>query len=316
MVSAARQHPSLTLWRVLGLAGGAALLGCAGRPTPKSLAEPTAVAPAPSPCLVADTTARTTDTVYVVGVTAPAFDIDCEGQDIKPGPQPVVVPITPATGADLRDLMDRGVPDGTHRPDVVITRDPALIEYATRRADYFTVALPWDRTYVLAARDSLTWPSEAERDALSRDAVRGESRGGNEFYPFGGGATCSAPHGAAAHVRAFILYPADDDMARQLAERVVALATSPGRPGWIPRSLQRTPKVLPTSVETMDRAVASGAAAAAVYPITQTARAGCFGHGIVPLVDSRATAIVRRGSGAAFIVGADASLTFITRGAP
>jgi len=293
------------------------LPGCAARLAREIRIQAPAVPVAPTPCLVADTSAPARDTVYVVGLLGPAIR-DCEDHPIVAGTLPVVVTLTPLPGADLRDVLDHGMGTVDHRrPDAVFTRDPDLVEYARERGEYLVAALPWDRTYVLAAKDSLGSLNDADRSELANDAVRGEARGDTRFYPWGGDMTCSYPRRTpAATAPAVVAFAATDDMARQLAERIVALAEGSRRPAWIPRSLGNAPRILPVAADSAEAALASGRAAAAIYPITAHSLLGCFGYGLSGLVDSRATAIIRRGSGAAFIVGSDGSLTFTRRGAP
>jgi hypothetical protein len=67
---------------------------------------------------------------------------------------------------------------------------------------------------------------------------------------------------------------------------------------------------------------ATGRVAAAVIALPRDPRAQCGTANAplpwrgIPLVDSRAHVIVRRGSGAAFTIGADGSLRFMRMGAP
>ena len=136
---------------------------------------------------------------------------------------------------DARDLLESGI-------DMMITADPTVIDYATKQPQFTTAALPWDRTYVLLA----TSRHEALRaggvldampaglgDRLARDAVRGDARGHQPpawwddldvcreaYEPLAPGA--SRPHSSSALRR--ILYDASDAVARDLSQRIVALA--------------------------------------------------------------------------------------------
>ena len=80
---------------------------------------------------------------------------------------------------DSRDMLESGI-------DVMVTADRAVIDYAAGRPQLATIALPWDRTYVLLSTSrvkELRWggelpavsPDLAER--LAQDAVRGDARG-------------------------------------------------------------------------------------------------------------------------------------------
>ena len=53
---------------------------------------------------------------------------------------------------DSRDALDAGA-------DVMVTRDPELLDYAARRPEFSVFPLPWNRTYVLL------WPSDADSGA-------------------------------------------------------------------------------------------------------------------------------------------------------
>ncbi|NIO29768.1 MAG: hypothetical protein GTO29_14580 [Candidatus Latescibacteria bacterium] len=142
---------------------------------------------------------------------------------------------------DARDLLEGGI-------DVMITTDPAVIEYATSRPQFTTVPLPWDRAYVLLSTsrvEKLRWggklgtisPDLSER--LARDAVRGDARGyrppswwddlHNECYELSAAVSDfpPVPEGpySLSDLRR-ILYDSNDPIARDLAERIVALAAT------------------------------------------------------------------------------------------
>ena len=74
---------------------------------------------------------------------------------------------------DPRDLLDKGV-------DLLLTRDPAALDYAATLPQFQSVPLAWQRTHVLLApgrsRSSPSLSEEA-RQVLADDAVRGEARG-------------------------------------------------------------------------------------------------------------------------------------------
>ncbi|MEO8089534.1 MAG: hypothetical protein ABI703_04485, partial [Gemmatimonadales bacterium] len=53
-----------------------------------------------------------------------------------------IVDFQVAPTVDPRDALDRGA-------DLVVTRDPAVVEYVANRAEFTTFPLPWSRTYVL-----------------------------------------------------------------------------------------------------------------------------------------------------------------------
>ena len=282
-------------------------------------------------CFVADTSAPTRDTIFVVGVEARGADAaptDCERRASTTAASPVIVTETPPAGADPRDVMDRGLPaTGGPRPDVVLTRDPDVLAYAASSAEYFIRALPWNRTYVLVTTDSAsTTPSDAERDALARDAVSADARGAAPPFAWLTDPACVVPFAPPPSTpQSVIAYAADDAIARQLAERVVALSGARARTAWLPSAFARgapAPRVAAVVVDSIADVLATGRAAAAVVALSRDPRARCgttdapLPRRGIPLVDSRAHVIVRRGSGAAFTIGADGTLRFTRRGAP
>jgi len=217
----------------------------------------------------------------------PALSIRLPGD-----PRPVLVPF-PTAGSDLRDALDRGV-------DLVPTDDPTLLEYAGRRPELTTAALPWTRTYGLVLSptrppllpSSMT-DSSAFRDALARDAVPVSARGAEPPYWWEDSARCGITgsgkppsHEAPEET---VVYPQDDPVGRALAERIVALthdsrirargldageladALHAGSPRGVILALPRNP----------------------LAPCREMAGWAGGGH-LVPLVDVRATLILRR----------------------
>lgn len=283
-------------------------------------------------CLAGDYSVPTRDTLYVIGVELSRADgppAACVRRALATQGPPVVVAETPAPGTDLRDVLDRGLPAaGDPRPDVVATRDPDVLAYAAAGAGYLIGTLPWDRTYVLVAADVAdTIPSDAERDAMARDAVRADVRGAARPFAWLLDSTCVAGPAplASGTVRPIVAYATGDAIARQLAERIVALAESDPRPAWLPAALgrdARASRVAPVASDSIVDMLASGRAVAAVVAVQRDPRTQC---GItraalpwrgVPLVDSRAHAIIRRGSGATFAVEVDGALRFVRRRQP
>src|SRR6185436_14157375 len=74
---------------------------------------------------------------------------------------------------DPRDLLDQGL-------DLLLTRDPAALEYAATLPHFQSVPLEWQRLHVLVtpgrARASRSLPEDV-RQGMAADAVRGEARG-------------------------------------------------------------------------------------------------------------------------------------------
>jgi hypothetical protein len=310
---------------------------CASGGTPGAApASPGAPGPARASCaLVADSGVASPDTIWFIaepGAPAWAAGTLTGCSDAVPGAWPAVDSIAVPRGGDLRDFLDRGAPTGSApRVDVAVTRDPDVLSYAAQLGTYRSVALPWDRTYTLVAPrfdSSAATPTTNERDALARDAVQADARGALPPFWWETDTACATgtPRFSPGAPR-IVGYPADDPIARQLAERIVALAGAQPAPAWIPSALAaptagplRTAGFAPTA---LDDALASGQIAAfiAAFPRARPAACGVVaripsGALILPLVDSRAHALLRRGSGAAFLVDADGALRFVANPTP
>jgi hypothetical protein len=215
---------------------------------------------------------------------------------------------------DPRDLLDRGA-------DLLITRDPAALGYAATLPQFQSVPLEWQQTYVLVmpgrarALPSLT---EDQRQALAADAVRGEARGARAPFWWQAVPDCTtapAPPQARSGLTPRIVYDAGDGTARDLAERLVGLgrvaspsATAlldvlvPDRPR---RSFQR---VAGLSGPALALARRQGADAGYVMMVERQPIDPCRDMQIlmegsswiepetlVPLVETRMRAVVRRG---------------------
>jgi hypothetical protein len=165
------------------------------------------------------------------------------------------IKVEPATGAEqpvidftetrrsaARDLLEGAA-------DVMVTGDPVVLAYAAERPQLSTAPLPWNRTYVLVSTSRAAALRE-NRDVqpvsphlsngLARDAVRADARGcsiPDWWIERGDCAERSAPPGSdvsiaganvdsSAPVPFRILYDLDDPTARELAERIVALAAT------------------------------------------------------------------------------------------
>ncbi|HEV8177309.1 MAG TPA: hypothetical protein VGP44_06425 [Gemmatimonadales bacterium] len=189
---------------------------------------------------------------------------------------------------DPRDALDHGA-------DLVVTRDPAVVDYAANRAEFTTFPLPWSRTYVLlqpagGSPISMLGADSAGR-SLARDVAQADARGAD---PSVWRRQC--PHTDLSTVvpqavSSRIVYPREDKVARGLAERIVALTRD-----TVPlRSAGLDPAEFAAAVrDQRDRGYVLGLERQVPAPCHELS-ALPSGAWIQPLVDTRAHAIVRRG---------------------
>jgi hypothetical protein len=197
--------------------------------------------------------------------------------------------LAPAAG-NPRDALERGAA-------LVRTSDPDLLAYARRKSDLQVIPLPWSRTYslILPPMASLAMSaasdSAALRAGLARDVVPGESRPAEPPFWWQGAATCrTQPAGPPTQRDGPLLYPDGDSVAAAVAARLVALSDEPGL----------TARGVPRNA--IDSLLARGGRAA-VVDLPKHAPVPCRelsrlppGSTIVPLVETRASAVIRRGS--------------------
>ena len=149
------------------------------------------------------------------GATAGAITI---ARDPLPAIRFIVAP------GDPRDLVDQGV-------DLLLTRDRAALAYAGTLPQFQSVPLAWQRTHILVTPGSvLSAPllSDAQRQALAVDAVRGEARGAQPPFWWQATPDCeiaAAPVGTPTPPAPRVVYDANDAAARDLAERLVGVGT-------------------------------------------------------------------------------------------
>jgi hypothetical protein len=215
---------------------------------------------------------------------------------------PALTLALPASG-DLRDAIDQGT-------DLVQTADPALLDYARRRPGVTAVALPWHRTYVLllparSAGVGAAIPADTAgfRAGLARDAVRADARAAAAPFWWDGRAACPTkpmPKARRAPTDA-IAYPAEDSIARDLAERIVALAGG----DVTARGLAADSFGVALRLET-ERGYVLALPRQSLVPCRESA-AWPPRAMVVPLVDARPYALLRRG-GPALVVEWDAAV--------
>jgi Bacterial extracellular solute-binding proteins, family 5 Middle len=223
-----------------------------------------------------------------------------------------------APGRDARDLLDEPV-------DLLLTRDPKVLDYTARLAPFASVPLAWQRTHVLLtpgrARTARSLSAE-EREALAHDAVRGEARGAAGPFWWQSVADCetaASQQQAPVPSTGRLVYDENDATARDLADRLVGLAraSGPGTAGILDailpvgRTYQRAAGL---TGEELAMARRSGNDAGYIVALDarpldscREMRAAIDNAGwvdletIVPLVDTRLKAIVRRGRSGVFM---------------
>lgn len=224
---------------------------------------------------------------------------------------------------DPRDLLDQDV-------DLLLTRDPSTLGYAATQPKFQAVPMNWQRTHVLlmpGRARSAPMLSEDGRRMLAIDAIRGEARGARGPFwweTVSAAGACEAPApgiplnagSGASSLAPRIVYDASDDAARELAERFVGLARASGAPQAAPfldvilpdrprRSYQRAAGLSGDALATARRLGRDAGFIVAVdsrpldpcrdmHALLDTAR-WLDPATIVPLVETRLQAIVRRG---------------------
>lgn len=215
---------------------------------------------------------------------------------------------------DPRDLLDRDV-------DLLLTRDVSTLEYAATLPQFQAVPLAWQRTELLLTPGRLRSASSLSDDArqmLAVDAVRGEARGARGPFWWETVAECdlaSVPVRNASPPISRIVYDVGDRAARDLAERLVGLVRASGPAGMtlldtlLPDRPRRTfQRAAGLTGASLARALRLGTDAGYIVAVDSRSldpcrdlhalvdRAGWVDpQTIVPLVDTRLQAIVRRG---------------------
>jgi hypothetical protein len=219
-----------------------------------------------------------------------------------------------AAPGDPRDVLD-------HRVDLLLTRDRAALTYAATLPVFQSLPLAWRRTHVLLSpgrASSSPLLSDQARNALAVDAVRGEARGAQGPFWWQTPSDCTAPSLASQSVATRaprIVYDAGDAAARDLAERIVGLSrtSGPAATAFLDALLPVRPKpalqrATGLTGEELARTVRRGLDAGYVLSIESQPVDACGALSalvdrapwldpatIVPLVDTRLHAIVRRG---------------------
>jgi hypothetical protein len=226
--------------------------------------------------------------------------IDGLASDGRPGEQSVEIgPGRSSPAIDFRSSLTRDPRDALDQDiDLVVTRDLQLVDYVANRTEFATFPLPWSRTYVLiepADAQSLerVLGDASVRRSLAGDAVRAGARVAEPPYWWMDRAACpSGPARTSGASGTSLVYRADDEVARGLAQRIVALA--PAGSGLRARGLA------PADFEL---AIRRGIERAYIVGVPRQSLAPCRDGAflpeearVVPLIDTRAFAIVRKGA--------------------
>ncbi len=212
--------------------------------------------------------------------------------DTLPALGPTLQFRAPASG-DLRDALDGGA-------DVLRTGDPELAEYARTRGEYVVHPLPWTKTYLLIIppRSDRIGPlvlgdSAGFRASLARDAVQADARGAEPASWWNTPRDCPAlepAYEAGPLAGNAVLYAEGDAVAKALAERLVAISDDSNL-----RAIRITSRQMALGLR-------SGSAGGFVVAVPRTPLVPCRettrwarGSRIYPLIDTRGSAIVRRG---------------------
>jgi hypothetical protein len=214
---------------------------------------------------------------------------------------------------DRRDSLDEGV-------DLLLTRDRATLDYAATLPHLRIVPLSWQRTHVFLSPwrgPSMPQPSLEARQTIAADAVRGDARGAEAPFWWHSLSQCPAapppPRALPPLGGGRLVYDRADDASRDLSERLVGLARASGRssPAVLSALLPATALASLQSavgLAASELGAARGNDVGYVVAFDRIALDPCHQwnelttrfswadpDAIVPLVDTRPHAIVRRG---------------------
>ncbi len=205
-----------------------------------------------------------------------------------------------APSGDPRDWLDTGI-------NALVTRDADVVDYYEGRRDVRLAPLPWDRWYFLLTPpgadpgDRRRWTDGWSRREFAREIVRQEAEPA-EFFAFAPPVTAcldlppavptlAAPFLDTGGVLAsrdtdLVLWPADDDDAGRLAERLAVVASQPLRPTTAlpgrgpltppePPAPGRAPESLAVPARDLAAHIQAGRAGALVLPWQVRAASPC-----------------------------------------
>ena len=209
---------------------------------------------------------------------------------LPPGPTRPTLEIEASPRGDLRDALDAG-------GDLVVSGDPEVVDYAASRGEFEIFPLPWDRTYALLQHAG-SEPLKANvsdstiHQSLARDAVQTEARPARSPYWWNGPCAIYTSMHVTLPTAPRVVYLRTDVVARQLAERMVALAGDSPSLSAVGMDPSRFADALKHGG---DRGYIVALPLRPVSPCRESAE-WTSGAYLQPLIDTRARAIVRRGS--------------------
>lgn len=200
--------------------------------------------------------------------------------------------------ADARDVLDRAAAGPAGAADVLVTRDPAAIAYARARPGFSTAPLAWDRVHVAVISDpsrTRIAASEELRTSLARDAVRSDARPAASAYDWYS-AACHGTVVPGSRAARRIVYVLGDQAGREIADRLVAVDGSATSAALEPGALAASLAAGAEAVYIVRLPIAAdGAVPCASLPLLPATAV------VVPLVETRAHAIIRDGTPALVI---------------
>jgi len=214
---------------------------------------------------------------------------------------------------DPRDVIDAGV-------DLLVSDDPLVVQYAASMDDVQVLPLPWDLVYVVAAPLRTTHPAADDSERLSEvvmGAAPGDARCPESPLWWEDLAICRLQSSVSApidpgSVAGRVVHHSGDAVGRALTERLVALAAVRA----LPELTDMPERLIATRVGNgvLASALATGRELAYVLPLPRTVLDPCAEIAglrsrmpwaapvdlrwvLVPLVETRSQAILRRGIG-------------------
>jgi hypothetical protein len=206
-----------------------------------------------------------------------------QGNPLPHGAPRGTIELRHTSASEARDLVDAQRTDANlvAEPFVLLTRDRALAAYASSAWRVAPRALEWSVTYALLLPEFPGGPSESDsvalhalKTSLARDAVRVEARAATPPDWANVRAPC---HAASDRIPggARVAYDAGDGVARDLAERLVALDGGTGL------------TAVGLDAAAFDTALRGGTEFAFVVAVAFRSRGACASSGATALIDTR-----------------------------